>query len=391
MSEVLLSVIIPTKNRYSALIPTLKAICKSIIDERIEFVIQDNSTNNAEILEYLNCNIDKRINYFYLQEDIGAVTNFNIAIDHAIGKYLIIIGDDDLINPYIMKILDIVVESDIDCLIYPRANYYWSNVIFTKKFDYFEPSSLQVIIDPDLEIEQLSSAEELKYVLSLGGIYLYRLPALYHGIVKKEIVDRIVKKHGSYVLGPSPDMSLAISLAFELDYYHYINFPVSIAGASYNSAAGMGRRGAHSASLENLPDCVSKDIAFNWDPNIPRVWNGFTVYAQSIYMVCKYYKMNFSVDYLKMYDKILKDNIKDLVFLKELTEFRKFGWFKVNYIVVKNIIVNFTKIIVLLLPRVILDRLIKQHNYFSKLKHVKGIHSVEKCIGWLMIEYRNIF
>ncbi len=391
MSEVLLSVIIPTKNRHKVLIPTIKTLSKNISDSRVEFVIQDNSNDNIEMLEYQKQANDSRIRYFYDSEDIGLKKNFDYALIHSCGKYLILIGDDDLVNPYIMDVLDHAVKSEIECLIYPRATYYWPDVVFQKEVEFFAPASIQIIKNADLNIQKLSSAEELQYVLSMGGIYLYKLPALYHGIVKKEIVDAIYKKHGTYILGPSPDICLAISLAFELDFYHYINFPVSIAGASYDSAAGMGRRGEHSAALENAPKWLPKDTIANWDIKIPRLWNGFTVYAQSIFIVFKHNNRVLNLNYFKLYDKILYGNFKDIIFLKKTFSFKSLDFLRKNWMIIKNRALNIIKAFVLSLPDFMFSFIIKRYGYFADLKHIKNIDNVESCMQWLKAEYKNKF
>ena len=391
MNEILLSIVIPTKNRYSVLIPTLATICTNITDETIEFVIQDNSINNEDIVFFLKSIKDSRIKYFYKSEDIDAITNFNNAIKNSNGKFLILIGDDDIVNPFISNILKIVNNSDIKCLIYPRPTYYWPDVVFQKEFDFFRPASLQIIKKSELMFLKLSSKKELKYVLSNGGIYLYKLPAVYHGIVNREVLENIYNKFGTYILGPSPDMSLAISLVHELETYHFIDFPLSVAGASYHSAAGMGRRGEHSAPLNNLPSIVSPNISKDWDPNIPRMWNGFTIYAQTIFIVSKYYNVINEVNYFKLYDKILKENYNDIIFIKCLSKFLELGYFKRNFLIAKNSILNKSRRLIFSLPNFVLNSIIRNYGFFANLKHIRNLTDIESCMRWLEAEYRDDF
>tara|TARA_B110000902_G_C14262531_1_gene570312 strand:- start:1030 stop:2211 length:1182 start_codon:yes stop_codon:yes gene_type:complete len=389
MDDILLSVIIPTKDRYDVLFPILTSICNHVNDPAIEFVVQDNSRNNKQILDFIYNIKDSRIKYFYKHGDIDVVKNFNYAISNAKGKYILIIGDDDFINPYIMNIMNLINEKDISGLIYPRATYYWSDVKFTKEMDFFEPASIQIIKDPDLNLKKHLSKVELNNVLSSGGIYLFDLPALYHGIVKRSVVDEIYKKYDSYVLGPSPDMSLSIALALEIESYYFVNFPVSIAGASYNSAAGMGRRGTHNKSLEEIPTWLPKDMVTKWNPLIPRVWNGFTVYAQSIYLVLKCYNFDKSISYIRLYDKILKDNFRDIKYLRSLENFKKLQIVKRNLMILKNYLYNFVKGILMLLPSFFINIIINKHPSFLKIKHVKKIKNVEACMQWLKLEYKD--
>ena len=387
----LLSVIIPTKNRYNVLIPVLSSICKNINDLKIEFVIQDNSSNNMQIIEFLSSFDDSRIKYFYINEDLDVVENFNNAIRNAIGKYILMIGDDDFNHPYIIDIMNIIDGKDIESIIYPRANYYWSDVVFPRETDFFESASIQVIRDCDLEFKERFSKVELENVLNEGGIYLFNLPAVYHGIVKKSILDKIFEKYGSYVLGPSPDMSLSIAVGLEIESYYFVNFPISVTGASYNSAAGMGRRGTHSKSLEDVPSWLPDDLSSNWDPLLPRLWNGFTIYAQSIYEVLKCYNVNKGINYKRLYDKILKDNFNDLIYLKEIKNFKDINIVERNLLIIKHSIYNYAKMIQTLFPVWVFNIIINNHPSFKKSKHIKNIKDIDESMKWMKSEHSNLF
>lgn len=391
MNSILLSVIIPTKNRYFTLIPVLESLRKYIKDSRIEFVVQDNSDNNDEMVLYLNRANDSRIKYFYEAKNIDVVANFNSAIKHAVGTYFTLIGDDDLVSPYIMNAIDIIYNAGINCLIYPRGTYYWPDVEFIRESVFFEPASIQVIKEPSMDISEFHSEKELKYVLSMGGIYLYNLPALYHGIVKKEIVDSIYEKHGTYVLGPSPDISMAVCLAYETPSYHYMNFPLSIPGASFNSAAGMGRRGDHSALLEEMPDWLPKEIIQKWDPNLPRIWNGYTVYAQSIFMVLQSKNIHAYIDYIKLYEKLLKSEFRDIAILKKTEYFKQLPFYKRMPLVAKSYLMYMAKEFLLTLPVFLVNFVVQNLSYFKKRKHVIHINSVDSCMEWLTKEYKRYF
>lgn len=392
MNNVLLSIIIPTKNRYTSLIPILESISTIVKKSDIEFLVQDSSADNCEFENwFVNCN-DKRIKYFYNKHNADVVSNFNAGIQNSSGEYCIMIGDDDLVNPYISEIMDIIVENNVSCLIYPRANYYWGNVVFFKEFDFFRRSSVQVIKNEDLNLCILNSKEVLESVLSRGGTYLFNLPALYHGIVKKSILDSIYSKYGSYILGPSPDMSLAVSLALEMDRYHYINFPVSITGASFNSAAGMGRRGEHSSKLEEMPSWIPQETFLKWNKEvIPPIWNGFTIYAQSIYMVCLKYGVDFKLSYVKLYDKILYENFKDLKYLQECPMYKKMSFLEKYKIILKNYFVFNARHFILLLPVFIINLLIHCKKYFRSQEHIDCVYTVQDCMELFKSKYSSNF
>ena len=60
----LLSIIIPTKNRYNYLLPCLETL-KLFDEKEVEIVVHDNSDDNKLIIDYLNNNHFSNLKYFY--------------------------------------------------------------------------------------------------------------------------------------------------------------------------------------------------------------------------------------------------------------------------------------------------------------------------------------
>src|SRR5665647_2093055 len=97
----LLSIVIPTKDRYSTLISVLRGLVKDFIDSDVEFIIQDNTNNNNEILLFLSKLSCKKIQYFHAPFPMSVTENCDHAVKNSQGKYLIMIGDDDYVLPVI--------------------------------------------------------------------------------------------------------------------------------------------------------------------------------------------------------------------------------------------------------------------------------------------------
>ena len=87
MAKPLLSFVVPTKNRYLYLYSLINQIA-SFNDERIELVIQDNSENNQEILEFLNLNKYSFISYYWDNKSLTMTENSDLAVEHAKGEYV---------------------------------------------------------------------------------------------------------------------------------------------------------------------------------------------------------------------------------------------------------------------------------------------------------------
>ena len=126
MDKYLLSIIIPTKNREEYCIKTIDHILKTI-DHRddIQIVIQDNSSSQL-IEQHINIINNSQIKYLQNKEIISFVDNFHIAVDNADGSYIMMIGDDDGILPYLIDVLNIAHKRQIDAIIPDLgAVYFW--------------------------------------------------------------------------------------------------------------------------------------------------------------------------------------------------------------------------------------------------------------------------
>ena len=299
----LLSIAIPTKNRYETLIPVLEALLENIVDDDYEIVIQDNSDNNESIEEWLKVSNDNRVNYYFRKESLSQSENSNLAIGNCQGEYIIFIGDDDFVSPYICDIVKKMKHKQIYCLIYTPGNYYWKEVNFAKKSYLHQNQVLYLPRKISSNLIKKVSVIELKKVLDQGVVSMLGLPKIYHGIVKKSILDQVKEKWGSYIPGASPDMASAVALSLVIDYCNYISHPVSITGVSVKSTAGLGAKNAHIGKLEEQK-FLPKNIADTWDKNIPRIWTGSSIYAQSAFEVlgkCSLYKINYFALYAHMY------------------------------------------------------------------------------------------
>ena len=66
----LLSIVIPTKNRYEYLFPVLDASIQYIAGSDYEIVVQDNTHDNSPAIEYFLRQTDPRIKYFHSPEPV---------------------------------------------------------------------------------------------------------------------------------------------------------------------------------------------------------------------------------------------------------------------------------------------------------------------------------
>jgi glycosyltransferase involved in cell wall biosynthesis len=335
----LLSIIIPTKNRYECLIPVVSALVKHIKSEDIELVIQDNSDYNQEGLLFFETLQDKRVKYFYHQESLSIQENTIFAIDNARGKYLIFIGDDDLVSPYIFDIVTFIDKKNIECLVFNAAYYWWNTVDFEKENHFHRKNALWLPINQSLEFVERNTQDELEIMLQSGAGIFLRLPKFYHGIVRRDILDQIKVKTGTFLPGSSPDIAFSTALSLVLDKYYYVNFPLSVFGASKNSGGGMTARKQHYGKIEDQK-FLPKNIVENWNPLIPRIWSEKTIYAQTVTEVLKVFNSDKKFNYISFYGTMLAYEpylVKVLIpALKSYCGFSIFNYLKIIVVYLKK-------------------------------------------------------
>lgn len=372
-----LDIVIPTKDRYSTLIPTVRAILKALAGRDYKIIVYDNSQGAAPEADIDWLLSQPEINYFHDKEVLDAPQNFNRAIDKSSAEYCTLIGDDDFVLPSIFDAITEIKKQDLECLIQQRPTYYWPGVKFDREFDFFSPASLQIQKQCSRTIVELNGRKELDFVLKMGGVYLYNLPALYHGLVRKDLLQEIKRRYGNYIYGPSPDISIAYLLAITVKRYGYFRTAFSVAGASFNSAAGMGRRGEHSAPLTAAPTWLPKTMKENWDKRLPETWNGFTVYAQSLYLSSLAANESIEINYDALYKKILSHNYNDIDYFKENTELKD----KVPLQTQATCFIAFhVRESLQRMPIWLLNFLVRMRPAFRSLQFYKGIDSPEACI-----------
>ena len=278
----LLSIVIPTHNRARYAIPAIRSIL-AIADPRLEVVVSDTSTT-GELAACMadRCNAwvsDPRLNYFRPQEKLDMTGNHNAAIAAASGEYVCLIGDDDTITADALLAAAWAGNHGIE-LIAPNVvtNYVWpdfrsrylgaahaSRLYFAKRFG-------------DTHIHDSSKA--LASALHNAAQGTDGLPKIYHGIVKREVLERINELSGTYFHGSSPDVSGAIGLALCSKSFVVVNYPLTIPGASGGSNTGRSAMNTHKGKLSQEPQTKHFE-AGGWSQGVPRFFSVETVWAHA--------------------------------------------------------------------------------------------------------------
>ena len=291
----LLSIVIPTKDRYHTLLHVCKTLVKlNEFDENIDLIIHDNSANPIPEKEFLK--INKSIRYIYYKESLPVSKNFDLAVSYAEGEYVLLLGDDDTVCIDVIKYIKHLKSNDIQSANCKMARYFWPGVkdkLLAKiSIPYFTNKSKVLKTDELYDYSLKNSFQEIRY-----------LPRCYHAFCSKKILDDVYKKYDSYFPGPSPDMSNAVAVLLEEPKHIYIDTPLIISGYSKASTAGLGQNGQHIGELKDQKH-LDESLLNQWPKNVLFKWTGETIWYVSALFVLQKHNPNLDIPVNEMNARI---------------------------------------------------------------------------------------
>lgn len=219
-----LSVIIPTRERADTLFHTLRTVVEQDY-EKLEIIISDNaSTDSTE--EVVRGYTDKRLRYINTGKRLGMSENWEFALSHVTGDFVMYLGDDDGLLPNACSdVAQIISKTNTKAVIWNKPNYNWPSITSM-------PNT--VTLQCAYDLCEMDGNVVLKGVAS-GRTSYGRLPVLYSGFVSMNSINNIKKKTGDFFQSITPDVYSGIVLAEELKKYLYSFRPFSINGGSQHS------------------------------------------------------------------------------------------------------------------------------------------------------------
>ena len=256
----IVSVVVPTKNRYKYL-KFLISLIESFNDGRIELLVHDNSDDNSEILDFLSNKTLVSTNYYYDTNKLSMGENAERGINKAKGEYICFIGDDDAVCRNIADCAEWMRENQIDAVRSLYLNYCWNE-------DKGDNGGSVYYDDISFACRLGDPIAEMKKVLNDGVPDFKYMAKIYHGIIKKSVLED-VQLHGECLFpGPTPDMSGAVSIAFFIKKYVMINIPIVMPGMSRMVGGGvMGKV----LSLDEVSFITDSDRE-KWPADYPPLW-----------------------------------------------------------------------------------------------------------------------
>ncbi len=250
-SNILISIIIPTYNGGRYIKTCLESVISSKV-ENIEIIVSDDGSDD-DTLNIINNFTDPRIITFSNNTRLGMQKNYEKAVERSQGDWIVLIGQDDLMMPSSLEIINEIIQADsnLEIIVSSRGYFNWAdsnNMKITPKV---------IIYKNNLIKRKIKSKKRL--MLTLLGLVSYNQgPQMYTGsIIKKSLVEKIKEKQESiFFLYPIPDVSSAISILDQSVNYLRIYHSLFLVGTSKSSTG---------AKIEKLLDVGKKEILNQFD------------------------------------------------------------------------------------------------------------------------------
>ncbi len=227
-ADPLLSIVIPTRERAA----TLAAAIATALDQRsrrFEVVVGDNDSRDGTraLVERI---ADPRLRYVNSGARVSMSDNWEFALRHTAGRYVLFIGDDDGVMPGAIDRLEPLLESSASPIFtWPRATYMWPTAGLGARTGGVPAAQPRA----DVDIRALAQA-----VMRRGGYGFQRPPSVYHAVFHRDVLDAIGARAGRVFLTSQPDVFVAFAAPGVTPHALSLDFLVTIIGHSEKSNGG---------------------------------------------------------------------------------------------------------------------------------------------------------
>lgn len=234
-----MSVVIPSRERAAYILHALKT-CLATPETSVEFIVLDNaSTDGTRAI--VSGIADPRIRYESSDTRLSMRDNFERGLDLARGEFICFIGDDDAILPQAVGTALSLFDEGADAVSCERAHYFWPDLLASRRDS--------ILIPRGLGVEQRNSRTQLRTLLRDSNYYT--LPCVYHGFVRRTVIERIRQRQSRLFLSSQVDMFSAISLSMENLTYAHSFAPLIVNGGSARSNGASHFSGGSNVEKEN--------------------------------------------------------------------------------------------------------------------------------------------
>ena len=225
MSEPLITVIIPTRERSDVLYHSLKTLTAQKYED-LRIIVSDNASKDrtSEVVKSFN---DARIQYINPGKRISMSHNWEFALSHVREGWVGFLGDDDGFLPGALNnVAAAIISTDCKAIRYSTCNYTWPGVGASSS------GRMQVPLTSGFATR--SSTKWIGKVLS--GVTSYtELPTLYNGGFAEVEFLKSLYRNDKFFHSCTPDVYSGLVIAEQSEDYLRAFEPIAVNGASRHS------------------------------------------------------------------------------------------------------------------------------------------------------------
>jgi len=261
-SDFRFSIIIPTRERVETLKYAIRT-CLAQDFENYEIIVCDNCSS-PETKRVVDSFKSEKIKYIRSDQPLAMSDNWELALSHAVGEYIIFIGDDDgLLLNSLSKIDRLIRELNVKALCWTPINYVWPNVPL--------PSANTIKIPWKRGIRFLKSVDVIPKAAN-NELKPGALPMIYHSAIHRDLIALLRKKTGRVFGAGAPDVYTGFAFAYILKVYPVLDYSMSINGVSAksNGLASFELKDKDSPIVQEF-DALNAKAGLGWHQMIPNV------------------------------------------------------------------------------------------------------------------------
>jgi len=229
----IISLIIPTRERAQYLSKTLQTALR-VDDQDFEIIVSDNASEDGTV-DVVNQASDSRLRYINTGRRVSMRQNFEFALQHSSGEYVIFIGDDDAILPGQFSFLRQLLEQQRpDSLSWDRPTYGWPVAGYGKRTGSVKFQRDRVYGST----EQVDCDESRQRLFRCDLRDMGPKPAIYHGCIARTFLNQIAGPNGEVFRSSIPDVYVSYQAVLHNARALHSPHPFSLNGYSPASTGG---------------------------------------------------------------------------------------------------------------------------------------------------------
>jgi glycosyltransferase involved in cell wall biosynthesis len=220
------SVVIPTRERAQTLLCTLQT-CLDQEFEDYEVVVCDNHSSPAtrQVVEGF---ASPRVRYVRAPGPLAMSHNWELAVEHAAGEYVTVLGDDDGLLRHALRELDgLIAHTQAKAIRWSAAFYLWPTVALEGEGNY-------LALPLSRELRTVDGATAISGVAGFSDCYT-TLPMIYNSVIHRDLIAELRARTGCVFANNCPDIYSGFTFAYLAGTYQSVDVPMSVAGLSGNS------------------------------------------------------------------------------------------------------------------------------------------------------------